>query len=246
MQTILQVKNLKKNYGNLEAVNGVSFSVSAGEIVGLLGPNGAGKTSTITMILGILEQDSGSVEIFGKDLRKNREEILSKVNFAAVYSQLPGNLTVRENLIFFGLLYGIADVKNRIGDLLKEYDLLNFANTRSGLLSSGESSRLHIAKALLNNPQLLLLDEPTASLDPSASDIIRKRFMAYAKEKKAAILWTSHDMKEIELVCDRVLFISHGKILLEGKPRELPKKYGKKDLEELFISLAREPLTIAE
>lgn len=246
MKTILEVKNLRKSYGDVRAVQDISFAIQGGEIVGLLGPNGAGKTTTISMILGILEPDQGSVTISGMELATHRQKILEKVNFAAVYSQLPGNLTVAENLTFFALLYGVADIPQRLETLMREYDLTSFRNTRSGLLSSGESSRLHIAKALLNNPELLLLDEPTASLDPSGSQIVRERFKEYTRKQNIGILWTSHDMKEIELVCDRVLFISHGKILVEGKPKELPERYGKKDLEELFIFLAREPLTTPE
>lgn len=240
--TILEIKNLNKMYGGLRAVNDVSFSVNAGEIVGLLGPNGAGKTSTISMILGLLLPDSGSIKIFDKDLRTHREEALSRVNFAAVYAQLPGNLTVRQNLNIFSLLYDVPEHRARVEELIDEFDLSGYADTRSGLLSSGESSRLNLAKGLLNHPGLLLLDEPTASLDPSVSDIVRKRFREYAKAHNAGILWTSHDMKEIEEVCSRVLFISRGKILMGGDPKILPQQSGKKNLEELFISIAREPL----
>lgn len=241
---VLEVHSLNKAYGNLKAVDNVSFSVKAGEVVGLLGPNGAGKTSTISMILGLLEPDSGSIALFGKDARANKSEVLAKVNFAAVYAQLPGNMTVRQNLKIFSLLYGIPNVEKRVWELLEEFDLTRYAHTKSGLLSSGELSRMNLAKALLNDPKFLLLDEPTASLDPSASEIVRTRFKKYAEEHNVAILWTSHDMREIEDVCSRVLFLSHGKILLEGDPRRLPAEHNKKNLEELFISIAREPLTV--
>lgn len=241
---VLEVENLVKTYTDTEAVAGVSFSISEGEIVGLLGPNGAGKTTTISMILGLLTPTSGKIKIFEKEFEEGREEILSKMNFAAVYAQLPGNLSVAQNLFIFARLYGIPDRKNRIAELIREYDLEPFRDYRSGHLSSGEQSRLNLAKALLNKPQLLLLDEPTASIDPSTSDIIRKKIKKYAEESNAAILWTSHNMQEITEMCDRVLFISHGKILLEGKPKELTIKYGKKDLEELFITVAREPLSL--
>lgn len=244
MKTILEVQNLTKTYDDLEAVRGVSFSIGAGEIVGLLGPNGAGKTTTIHMILGLLEPTSGSINVFGKEFSKNRSEILNQVNFAATYAQLPGNLSVRQNLKIFSLLYDISDMEGKIEALLDDFDLRKFANTRSGFLSSGEQSRLNLAKALLNRPRLLMLDEPTASLDPSTSDIIRRHIREYVRETEAAILWTSHDMKEITEVCQRVLFISHGRILLEGDPRKLPAQYGKKDLEELFIVIAREPLSL--
>ncbi len=244
MEKILEAKNLTKVYDGLRAVEGVSFSIGAGEILGLLGPNGAGKTTTIDMILGLLEATSGVIHVFGKDLKKHKSEILQKMNFAAVYAQLPGNLTVRENLYIFALLYGVLNTKNTVQTFLKDFDLERFANTRVGFLSSGEQSRVNLAKALLNNPRLLLLDEPTASLDPSTAQIMRSRIKEYVLSSKSAILWTSHDMYEIEAVCDRVLFISHGKILLEGDPRQLPSQYGKKNLEELFISVAREPLSL--
>ena len=244
METILEVKNLTKTYDGLEAVKGVSFSIGSGEIVGLLGPNGAGKTTTTDMILGLLEPTGGTISVFGKDLKKHKSEILQEMNFAAVYAQLPGNLTVRENLFIFALLYGVPDSKNTVQRFIKDFDLERFANTRVGFLSSGEQSRVNLAKALLNSPRLLLLDEPTASLDPSTAQIMRSRIKDYVLSNKSAILWTSHDMYEIEAVCNRVLFISHGKILLEGDPRQLPSQYGKKNLEDLFISVAREPLSL--
>lgn len=243
-ENILEVKHLSKSYDGLEAVRDISFSVEEGKIVGLLGPNGAGKTTTINMVLGLLTPTSGSIEIFGKDFAVNREEILHKVNFAAVYAQLPGNLSVWQNLYIFARLYGVPDARRKIQELMKEFDLEKFSNSRAGFLSSGEQSRLNLAKALLNNPRLLLLDEPTASIDPSTSQIVRSRIRDYARRNGAGVLWTSHNMNEIEEVCDRVLFVSHGKILLEGKPRELPVQYGKKDLEELFIAVAREPLSL--
>lgn len=241
---ILKLENISKVYKDVEAVRGVSFSVNAGEIVGLLGPNGAGKTTTITMILGLLTPTSGTIKIFSKDFEKNRGEIHEKMNFAAVYAQLPSNLSVSQNLFIFGNLYGVLNLKKRIQETLQDFDLEQYKDTRCGLLSSGEQSRLNLAKALINNPKLLLLDEPTASLDPSASQIIRTRIRDYAKENQAGILWTSHDMNEITQVCGRVLFISHGKILLEGDPKTLPGQYGKQNLEELFIAVAREPLSL--
>ena len=168
------------------------------------------------------------------------------MNFAAIYAHLPGNLTVWQNLYIFARLYGVAHPKKYIAEQMEEFDLKRFAKTRTGLLSSGEQSRLHIAKALINKPKLLLLDEPTASIDPSTSRAIRERIKRYADEERSAVVWTSHDMREVEEVCDRVLFISHGKILLEGDPKKLPAEYGQKDLEELFITIAREPLSLNE
>jgi len=243
MSKILQVKNLVKNYDNLKAIKGVSLSVAEGEIVGLLGPNGAGKTTTIGMILGILKPTGGSIQVLGKDLVGHRAELAAKMNFSAVYAQIPANLTVTQNLYVFGMIYNIKNLKSKIKELIEEFDLQKYATTKAGWLSSGELSRLNLAKALINQPDLLLLDEPTASLDPDIAADIRTKIKNYVKENQAGVLWTSHNMYEIAMVCDRVLFLSHGKILLEGDPRTLPAKYGKKDLEELFISVAREPLT---
>jgi len=242
---ILEVKNLTKTYDGLEAVRDISFFIAPGEILGLLGPNGAGKTSTISMVLGILEPTSGSITVFGKPLAEKRSDILSRMNFTATYTSLPGNLTVWQNLLIFSLLYNVSDRKPRIEYLMKEFNLERFRDTKTGLLSSGELSRVNLAKALLNEPALLLLDEPTASLDPSSADEVRQKIKDYQREKKGVgILWTSHNMNEIEAMCDRVLFISHGKILLAGDPKTLPGEYRKKNLEELFITVAREPLSL--
>ena len=244
MTAVLQVQGLRKVYRDVVAVDDVSFSVERGEIVGLLGPNGAGKTSTISMVLGILQPTAGSVLIDGIDLARDRSEALKRTNFAAVYAQLPGNLTVYQNLKFFGLLYGVSSLEERIEDVLTSFNLDMFANTKCGLLSSGEQTRVGLAKAMLNSPSLLLLDEPTASLDPSAAREIRESIKEYAGSGQSGVLWTSHNMQEVETVCDRVLFISRGKILLEGDPRMLPSKHGKKDLEELFVTVIRETISI--
>ena len=241
MNEILKVVKLVKEYGSFRAVDNVTFTIKPGEIAGLLGPNGAGKTTTINMILGILEPTGGSIEILGKSLKEHRTEIVGQMNFAAVYAQMPGNLTVYQNLYVFGLLYQVRKLKEKIESLLHDFDLGAFADTKAGLLSSGEMTRLSLAKALVNEPSLLLLDEPTASLDPSVADFIRERIKKRVSETKTAVLWTSHNMHEIESVCDQVLFLSHGKILLTGNPRTLPAEYGKKNLDELFISVAREP-----
>lgn len=241
-ETVLKINNLTKQYRQgFKAVDNISFSIKAGEIVGLLGPNGAGKTTTINMILGILEPSSGQIEIFCQnnkvDCRHSRA-----TNFAAVYAHLPPNLTVWQNLYVFGLLYGVKNLEKRIKELLEEFDLAGFAKTKAGLLSSGEASRLNLAKAVINNPCLLLLDEPTASLDPSIAELMRKKIIDFAARNSAAILWTSHNMAEITEVCDQVLFMSHGRILLKGDPKMLPSRHGKENLEKLFISAAREPL----
>jgi len=243
---VLRITNLTKEYGAVRAVDRISFHVNAGEVVGLLGPNGAGKTTTINMILGILEPTGGLIEVLDRGLAGHRSEVAKGINFAAVYAHMPANLTVLQNLRVFGLLYEVKGLKQRIASLLREFDLEDLAKTKAGLLSSGELSRLNLAKAVINRPRLLLLDEPTASLDPSVSSLIRERIRQYAKTTGAGILWTSHNMNEIEAVCDRVLFLSRGRILLEGDPRTLAADHGKKDLEALFIAVAREPLRLVE
>lgn len=242
--SVLSVVDLHKNYGNTAAVQGVSFEVASNEIVGLLGPNGAGKTTTINMILGILQPSSGHISIEGTDLAKHRSQALERTNFAAVYAPLPGNLTVYQNLRVFGLIYRVNKLSQRIEDLIAEFDLAKFRNVKCGVLSSGEQTRVCLAKAMLNRPQLLLLDEPTASLDPATAREIRSKIRAMAAQGNGGVLWTSHNMYEVEEVCDRVLFLSHGRILLEGDPRSLPREHGSPTLEDLFITVAREPLAL--
>jgi ABC-2 type transport system ATP-binding protein len=222
-------------------VDGVSFEVGRNEIVGLLGPNGAGKTTTINMILGVLKPTSGAILVEDLDLATKRSQVLQRTNFAAVYAPLPGNLTVHQNLRFFGLIYSVTNLSVRIEALLEEYDLLAFRDTKCGVLSSGEQTRVSLAKAMLNQPALLLLDEPTASLDPAIARDIRIKIREYAATGNGAVLWTSHNMYEVEDVCDRVLFLSHGRILLQGDPRTLPAAHGKESLEELFITVANQP-----
>jgi ABC-2 type transport system ATP-binding protein len=238
----LQVSGLRKQYGDIIALDEVSFSVQRGEIVGLLGPNGAGKTTTINIILGVLEPSSGRVTIDAIDLARARSTALRRTNFAAVYAALPGNLTVYQNLRFFGLLYSIEGLDARIETLIEQFDLRRLRNTKCGVLSSGEQTRAALAKALINEPRLLLLDEPTASLDPSAAQTIRETIKGLAAHDRCGILWTSHNMHEVQAVCDRVLFLSRGKLLLEGDPNGLPAEHGASTLEELFIRVAREPL----
>ena len=244
MSNVLSVNRLRRLYGDTVAVDNVSFEVGPGEIVGLLGPNGAGKTSTINMILGVLEATSGEIRIEGADISTSRSRALERTNFAAVYAPLPGNLTVFQNLRVFGLLYGVKKIPERIDTLLDRFDLKKNRHVKCGLLSSGEQTRVCLAKAMLNRPRLLLLDEPTASLDPSVARDIRTQVREYVSHDKAGVLWTTHNMNEVEDVCDRVLFLSHGRILLDGDPRSLPGEHGKDTLEELFITVAREPLTI--
>jgi ABC-2 type transport system ATP-binding protein len=241
---VLAIEHLSKSYRDKLAVDDISFNVGRNEIVGLLGPNGAGKTTTISMILGVLQPTSGSIGISGINLSTRRTAALEKANFSAVYAPLPGNLTVYQNLRVFGLIYGVRGLTKRIQNLLYDFDLERFRDTKCGLLSSGEQTRVSLAKAMLNKPELLLLDEPTASLDPATAGDIRKQIRALATRGNSGVLWTSHNMYEVEEVCDRVLFLSRGRILLQGHPRSLPGEHGKRTLEELFIAVAREPLTL--
>jgi len=238
----LRVRDLRKSYAEVLAVDGVSFEVATGEILGLLGPNGAGKTTIINTVLGVLTPGSGSIRIGDVDVSRQRSLALARTNFAAVYASLPGNLTVAQNLRFFGLIYRVRALSSRIEELLGQFGLAALRDTKCGVLSSGELTRVALAKALLNRPRLLLLDEPTASLDPAAARDIRSAIRALVRATDCGVLWTSHNMYEVEEVCDRVLFLSHGRILLAGDPRALPREHGARNLEELFIQLAREPL----
>jgi ABC-2 type transport system ATP-binding protein len=239
---ILSVERLSKSYGKLKAVDGVSFRVAPGEIVGLVGPNGAGKTTTINMILGVLEPTAGRIEIEGVGLKANRSRALARTNFAAVYAPLPGNLTVEQNLRIFGMIYGMENLSNRIEELLAAYDLSRFRRTKAGVLSSGEQTRLGLAKAMLNRPRLLLLDEPTASIDPSSARDIRAGISDFVDSGHCGVLWTSHNMYEVEAVCDRVLFLSRGKVVLEGDPKTLTREHGAASLDDLFVTVAQEAL----
>jgi ABC-2 type transport system ATP-binding protein len=238
----LRVRDLRKHYGEVLAVDGVSFEVAPGEIVGLLGPNGAGKTTIINTVLAVLTPSSGTIRIGNVDVARQRSLALARTNFAAVYASLPGNLTVAQNLRFFGLIYRVRGLGRRIEELLAQFTLQALRNTKCGVLSSGGLTRASLSKALLNRPRLLLLDEPTASLDPAAARDTRGAIRALARATHCGVLWTSHNMYEVEEVCDRVLFLSHGRILLAGDPRALPGEHGVRNLEELFIQLAREPL----
>jgi ABC-2 type transport system ATP-binding protein len=239
--TVLSIQQLRKQYGATVAVDGISFEVNRNEIVGLLGPNGAGKTTTINMILGVLEPTSGTILVEGIDIAAQRSRALERTNFAAVYAPLPGNLTVVQNLRFFGMIYGVPYLPARIETLIEQFDLRAFRDVKCGVLSSGEQTRVSLAKAMLNRPGLLLLDEPTASLDPAIAREIRIKIREYAAAGDVGVLWTSHNMYEVEDVCDRVLFLAHGRILLQGDPRTLPATHGKESLEELFITVANQP-----
>lgn len=245
-EKVLAVNRLRRLYGDTVAVDDISFDVGRNEIVGLLGPNGAGKTTTINMILGVLEPSSGTIRIVGEDVSASRARALERTNFAAIYAPLPGNLTVVQNLRVFGMMYGVERLPERIEELLGLFDLGRLRHVRCGVLSSGEQTRACLAKAMLNRPRLLLLDEPTASLDPAAARDVRAKIRDFAARDKVGVLWTSHNMREVAEVCDRVLFLSRGRILLEGDPRALPREHGKDTLEDLFIAVAREPLALGE
>jgi len=241
---VLTVRNLRKLYGTTVAVDDISFVIEPRETVGLLGPNGAGKTTTINMVLGVLEPSSGSIHIQQHDVMRERRQALDRTNFAAVYAPLPGNLTVEQNLMVFARIYGVRDRATRVEAVIDEFDLRRFRRTKCGVLSSGEQTRVSLAKAMLNQPQLLLLDEPTASLDPATAQDIRQRIRRFTETGTGGVLWTSHNMYEVEQVCNRVLFLSHGRLLLEGDPKTLPAEHGHATLEELFIAVAREPLRV--
>lgn len=239
---VLSVAHLSKHYGERLAVDDLSLEVGPNEVVGLLGHNGAGKTTTLNMLMGVLTPSAGQISIAGYDLQRQRREALSRANFAAVYAALPGNMTVVQNLRIFARLFGVRETAQRIEDLLDRLGLQRFRNTRCGLLSSGEQTRVSLAKALLNEPTLLLLDEPTASLDPATARELRTVIRELASNGRRGVLWTSHNMVEVEEVCDRVLFMAEGRILLEGDPRTLPAEHGHDTLEDLFVAIARRPL----
>jgi ABC-2 type transport system ATP-binding protein len=243
---VLEVRGLRKAFRDVVAVDGVSFEVRPREIVGLLGPNGAGKSTTIAMVLGVLAPTGGTIRVDGLELSRRRADALARTSFSAVGAPLPGNLTVRQVLRIFALLYGVPRATERIDALLARLALERFRDTRVGVLSSGEQTRVSLAKAMLNRPRLLLLDEPTASLDPASARDVRAEIRAFAAEGEAGVLWTSHNMLEVEEVCHRVLFLSRGRILLEGDPRTLPRQHGARTLEDLFVAVAREPLSLEQ
>jgi ABC-2 type transport system ATP-binding protein len=242
MSTIVRVTDLTKQYGSLTAVDHVSFEIRAGEIVSLLGPNGAGKTTIIQMLLTLVSPSGGDIRIFGKALKEHREELLSMMNFTAPYSVLPYNLTTKEALKVYSLLYGVSNYRERVSFLVDEFELGWLANKKVGQLSSGEQMRIGIAKAFVNSPTLLLLDEPTASLDPAVARGLRAKILKLVRETGGAILWTSHNMREIEQVSDRIIFLSRGNIVADDSPDNLKSYFGQEDLEEIFISINREPL----
>ena len=240
MKNLVEVKNLKKKYGYKEAVKGISFSIKENEILGLLGPNGSGKTTTIGMMLGLLKPSNGEILIDGKKIEESRIETLQKINFISPYIELPKKLTVKQNLIVYCKLYNVVDVKNRIDYLAEKLRLEDLLNRITGELSSGQKNRVSLAKALINNPKALFLDEPTASLDPEIGDFVRSFLENYKKEKKISILLASHNMSEVTRLCKTVLMMKNGIIVDKGHPNELIEKHGRKNLEEVFLKLTRE------
>jgi ABC-2 type transport system ATP-binding protein len=236
---VLHVRELSKTFNEVVAVDRLSFSIERGEIVGILGANGAGKTTTLQMILGLIRPTSGRIEIFGQDHEQHRIEILRRMNFASVGVNLPMNLPVSQNLWIFAKLYGVKDAWRRIDGLLNLLEINHLRDAITGGLSSGEISRLNLCKALLNRPELLLLDEPTASLDPDIADKVRKMLRRVQQEDGVAMLYTSHNMRDIEEVCDRLLFLHNGRLMTEGTPAHVIEQFRTHNLEEVFIRIAR-------
>jgi len=231
------VENLTKNYIKKEAVKNISFEISENEILGLLGPNGCGKTTTIAMMLGLLKPTYGNVFINGKNIENNRISLLHKMNFISPYIELPKKLTVKENLIVYGKLYGVKKIKERIKYLTEKLRLEDFLDRKTGELSSGQKNRVSLAKALINDPNILFLDEPTASLDPETGNFVRSFIEQITKEKSMSILLASHNMDEVKRLCGNVLMMKDGLIIDKGTPNELIKKHGKNNLEEVFLKL---------
>ena len=239
MRNSIKVTNLKKSYGTKEAVKNINFEIKENEIIGLLGPNGSGKTTTIGMILGLLKPTSGEVLINGLKIEENPIEILQKINFISPYIELPKKLTVKQNLIVYGKLYSVKNLNEKIDYLVSKLRLENLLNRVTGELSSGQKNRISLAKAIINDPNVLLLDEPTASLDPEIGDFVRTFLENYKKEKKVSILLASHNMDEVTRLCSSIMMMKNGFIIDQGKPNDLIKKHGRKNLEEVFLKLVR-------
>ena len=230
---------LTKAYGKSTAVDGVSFSIACGSVTGLLGGNGAGKTTTIGMTMGLILPTSGRVRVLGADMRRERHKVLGRMNFESPYVDMPHRLTVRQNLRVFARLYGVRDPNSRIAELARDLALEDFIDRASGKLSAGQKTRVALAKALINEPDVLLLDEPTASLDPDTADWVRTRLETYSRRIGATILLASHNMAEVERLCDRVVMLKQGRIVDDDTPAQLLSRYGRKSLEEVFLDVAR-------
>ncbi len=237
---VLQVQHLIKQFGDFTAVNDISFDLRPGEILGLLGPNGAGKTTTIQMLLGVVKPTSGSIQMFGRELETDREVILRQVNFSSTYVSLPQALTVEENLWVMARLYGLPQIQLRIDAIVKQLEMEEFRHKVTRKLSSGQSARLGLAKAFLTEPKILFLDEPTASLDPDIAQKIRSFLKEERRVSGLSVLYSSHNMHEMEEMTDRIIFLQRGKIVAEGTAQEIVARFGQADLEEVFVKLARE------
>ena len=237
----IKIKNLYKNYKRFEAVKNLNFEIKKGSITGLLGPNGCGKTTTIGMILGLIRPTKGEVLINNKDIEieKNRISVLEKMNFISPYVELPKKLSVKENLIVYGKMYEVKNLQNRINTLCNDLNLKEFLNKKTGELSSGQKNRVSLAKSLINKPEILLLDEPTASLDPDIGDFIRSYIQEYKSKNKVTVLLASHNMNEVERLCDSIIMMRKGKIIDKGTCKNLIEKHGRNNLEETFLKLAR-------
>ena len=238
----IEIKNLNKNYNNILAVKDLNFKINKGSIVGLLGPNGCGKTTTIGMMLGLIKPTSGSVFINGKNIENenDRIKILEKMNFISPYVELPKKLTIEENLKVYGKMYGVNNLQKKILNLMEQLNLLEFKKRKTGELSSGQKNRVSLAKALINDPEILLLDEPTASLDPDVGDYIRTYIEDFASKKGTTILLASHNMNEVERLCSEVMMMKKGNIIDKGTCSNLINKHGRKNLEETFLKIVRE------
>ena len=239
-ENIIEVKNLNKIYDKIIAVKDLTFEINKGKIIGLLGPNGCGKTTTIAMILGLVKPTSGEVIIKGKNIEKERINLLEKMNFISPYVELPKKLTVEENLKVYAGLYGVKKVNEKISELVNELRLNKFLKKKTGELSSGQKNRISLAKALINDPEILLMDEPTASLDPDTGDFVRSFIEHYSSKTNVTILLASHNMNEVERLCDSVMMMKDGIIVDTGKSQELISRHGRKNLEEVFLKIVRE------
>ena len=239
-ENIIEVKKLNKIYDKTIAVKDLSFVINKGKIIGLLGPNGCGKTTTIAMILGLVKPTSGEVLIKGKNIEKERINLLEKMNFISPYVELPKKLTVEENLKVYADLYGVTNTNEKIYELVNELRLNEFLKKKTGELSSGQKNRISLAKALINDPEILLLDEPTASLDPETGDFVRSFIEHYSSKTNVTILLASHNLNEVERLCDSVMMMKDGSIVDTGKSQELISRHGRKNLEEVFLKIVRE------
>ena len=239
-QIAIEISNLSKKYKNTLAVKNINFKINKGSIIGLLGPNGCGKSTTIGMMLGLIQPSSGYVKINEKNIENNRTDLLQKINFISPYIELPKKLTIEENLKVYGRLYGVKNLKDKILELMEKLNLVEFKKRKTGELSSGQKNRVSLAKALINDPEILLLDEPTASLDPDVGDYVRGIIENFASNNGTTVLLASHNMNEVERLCSEVMMMKNGNIIDKGKSKDLINKHGRRNLEEVFLKIARD------